>query len=218
MPASHFFRRWWHVLAMLVTAGLLGGCTIPASVHPLSDNKTSKVDTRLIGRWVAIEEDEETEPGEAREKTIANQDLYTVGLRKSSSNTMKLIYVELDDDGEVTVEKSIFFTTSIDKQHYLSWQAKEEKKIVYVIAAYDLDANSVLTVWVMDNNKIVKAIEQGRVDGEIKITVNEKDGKKVESKTAHLTAKPELLRRFLHETGLDCFDKEHPMKYQFLGR
>jgi len=211
-------------LATVVAASLLAGCSIPYSDHPLSDNKTSTVDDRLIGRWLQIDEDDEDDETKKEENaTEAGKsfEFMTVGLKKSNSKTMVMVYVELDDDGELTVERAFFFTTTINKQHYLSYQQKDEedkKSIKFVIASYTLDANGLLTTRLMDNDQVVAAIEQGRVDGEIDIKIEQVNGKQKETKTAHLTASPEQLRRFLLETGTDCFNDEHPMKFQFLGR
>ena len=225
---SEKISRWRLLvcLATIVAASLLTGCTIPYSNHPLSDNKTSTVDDRLLGRWLQLDEDDETEAKEKADAARNTFEFMTVGLKKSNSKTMVMIHVELDDDGELTVERAFFFTTTIHKQHYLSYQQKEgkeeeeEKKkfIKYVIASYDLNESGLLTVHLMDNDKLVTAIEQGRVDGEIEITIEQVNGKQKETKVAHLIASPEQLRRFLLETGTDCFNDENPMKFQFLGR
>ena len=210
-------------LAMLVS--LLAGCSIPYSDHPLSDQKTSTVDDRLIGRWLQIEEEEDEDETKSDEEKVTEKgksfEFMTVGLKKNGRTTMVAVYLELDDDGELSVERNFFYTTTINKQHYLSWQQKDEedkKSIKYVIASYTLDASGVLTTRLMDNDNIVAAIEQGRVDGEIDIKIEQVNGKQKETKTAHLTASPEQLQRFLLETGTDCFNDEHPMKFQFLGR
>ena len=220
----------WRLLSCLVTvvvASLLAGCSIPYSDHPLSDNKTSTVDDRLIGRWLQIDEDDEDdEDKETKKEEKATEagksfEFMTVGLKKNGRTTMVAVYLELDDDGELSVERNFFYTTTINKQHYLSWQQKDEedkKSIKYVIASYTLDAHGLFTTHLMDNDKVVAAIEQGRVDGEIDIKIEQVNGKQKETKTAHLTASPEQLQRFLLETGTDCFDDEHPMKFQFLGR
>ena len=55
-------------LATVVAASLLAGCSIPYSDHPLSDNKTSTVDDRLIGRWLQIDEDDEDDETKKDEK------------------------------------------------------------------------------------------------------------------------------------------------------
>ncbi|MFP6753710.1 MAG: hypothetical protein VB855_18645 [Pirellulaceae bacterium] len=213
-------------LATVVAASLLAGCSIPYSDHPLSDQKTSTVDDRLIGRWFQIEEEEEEEDEPKSDEEKATEagksfEFMTVGLKKNGRSTMVSIYLELDDDGELSVERNFFYTTTINKQHYLSWQQKDEedkKSIKYVIVSYTLDASGLLTTRLMDNDKVVAAIEQGRVDGEIDIKIEQVNGKQKETKTAHLTASPEQLQRFLLETGTDCFNDEHPMKFQFLGR
>ena len=214
-------RRLLGCLATVFAASLLTGCSIPYSDHPLSDNKTSTVDDRLLGRWLQLDEDDETKAEEKADAARNTFEFMTVGLKKSNSKTMVMVYVELDDDGELTVERAFFFTTTINKQHYLSYQQKDEedkKSIKYVIASYTLNANGLLTTRLMDNDQVVAAIEQGRVDGEIDIKIEQVNGKQKETKTAHLTASPEQLQRFLLETGIDCFNDEHPMKFQFLGR
>jgi len=225
-------RRLLGCLATVFAASLLAGCSIPYSDHPLSDNKTSTVDHRLLGRWLQLDEDDETKAEEKADAARNTFEFMTVGLKKRNSKTMVMIHVELDDDGELSVERAFFFTTTIHKQHYLSYQQKEEKKeeeeekeeeekkkfIKYVIASYDLNESGLLTVHLMDNDKLVTAIEQGRVDGEIEITIEQVNGKQKETKVAHLIASPEQLRRFLLETGTDCFNDENPMKFQFLGR
>lgn len=226
MSLQNTRRRLSGCLATVFAASLLAGCSIPYSDHPLSDNKTSTVDDRLLGRWLQLDEDDETKAEEKADAARNTFEFMTVGLKKSNSKTMVMIYVELDDDGELSVERAFFFTTTIHKQHYLSYQQKEEegkgeekKKVTrYVIASYDLNESGLLTVRLMDNDKLVTAIEQGRVDGEIEIKTEQVNGQQKETKTAHLIASPEQLRRFLLETGTDCFNDEHPMKFQFLGR
>ncbi|MDP7206827.1 MAG: hypothetical protein QGH11_14725, partial [Pirellulaceae bacterium] len=160
---------------------------------------------------------DETKAAEARKSF----NFMTVGLKKNGRTTMVAVHLELDDDGELSLERNFFYTTTINKRHYLSWQQKDEEDkniIKYVIASYSLDTNGLFTTYLMDNDKVVAAIEQGRVDGEIDIKIEQVNGMQKETKTAHLTASPEQLRRFLLETGTDCFDDEHPMTFQFLGR
>lgn len=221
MPRTPHGGRLRKCLALLMLASLLAGCTIPYSDHPLSDQKTSTVDDRLIGRWLQVDEDEEKSDEERASEAGKSFEFITVGLKKNGRSTMVLVYVELDDDGELSVEQSFFYTTIINKQHYLSWQHKDKdnkKSIKYLIASYTLDSGGLLTTHLMDNDKIVAAIEQGRVDGEIDIRIEKVLENPKETKIAHLTASPEQLRRFLLETGTDCFDDEHAMRFQFLGR
>lgn len=65
----------------LLVAFASSGCTIPVSDFPLTDEKTSTVDERLIGYWkyVPKEKEEETPPAP-----------YLVGRMKDQPNVLQM--------------------------------------------------------------------------------------------------------------------------------
>ena len=85
MSVKNTRRRMSGCLATVFAVSLLAGCSIPYSDHPLSDNKTSTVDDRLLGRWLQLDEDDETEAKEKADAARNTFEFMTVGLKKRNS-------------------------------------------------------------------------------------------------------------------------------------
>ena len=79
-------------LLCVALVGILagGGCAIPVSEHPLSDETTSILDERLIGYWnqTPRDKDEKVPPAP-----------YLISRWKDKPNVLQMTYVELDGEG-----------------------------------------------------------------------------------------------------------------------
>ena len=129
------------------------GC-VAESEHPLSDPETAKYDTRLEGVWRS------TFDGEVVYLHFGNRD----------DVSMDIITVEHMKCGSISSVEYTMFQTVIDKTHYMNVQNKdsEQRKGGYIFVKYDVSEKNTLTLWLIDTERIIKAIENGTIKGEIK--------------------------------------------------
>jgi hypothetical protein len=195
-------------LALFLAAVCLSASSCaPASVHPLSDDKTSTRDDRLVGRWRAV--DPAVKDGEAN-----------VTISKSKDSGMRLDVVIKDTLPGAPKEQneqyaSFLYTTTIDSQWYMTIStlaAETEKKLdTFTILHYGFLDKDTLEVRLMDDGKIAAAIRAKELRGTVK-TKKETAylfaiipiGYKTEIVT--ISDSPEAIARFLKKHGRDCFD------------
>ena len=199
------------LLAVALLLLLETGCSVPASLHPLSDDETSEVDEKLVGYWQVIDED--------TDRDDPPPPPFTVARKPGTRATMESIYVEINGEKELKVERNLLFTSKVGEQSFISWQQVDDDTVNYVIAAYEFTRKGRLQVLLMDEDKVIEAIEQGRMDGEVVIrTERDKNGVETQHKSGKITASPTQLRRVLSETGLDLFDQDEPMEFKRYGK
>lgn len=195
--------------ALLLWA-LAVGCGAPPSEHPISDDATSVIDEDLIAHWQPIEENSDRDDPPVP---------ITVARKKDTRATLEAVYVEINSEKQIKVDRNLLFTTKIGEHRYISWQlVNDDKRISYVLAAYKRGRKGKLDVWLMNEEKVIEAIEQGRLDGEVTTRVDEDNGVQTEHKSCRITAPTDQLRRVLLETGLDLFDLEEPMEFRRFGK
>jgi hypothetical protein len=86
------------LLAVVVVGS---GCSTPVSSrHPLSDDKTSVLDKRLLGHWRLVVPGDKTDPQFSS---------FTVGRVKETENTLELVFAELVADDAVKVHRLRLF-------------------------------------------------------------------------------------------------------------
>jgi hypothetical protein len=190
------------VRALLVVAPLLaiaGSCV--ESRHPLSDEKTSKIDERLIGTW-GLEDD--------------NQ-VWQIQRSQRTKNALDLTVA--DGTGKA---KSIAFTTTVKSKAYMSiadFGAEAGEKLPahrYDIFQYVFVGNDSVVVCGMDSQVISKAIADKTIGGEISVTkVKTRPflglfGKVriVEEKSPVITDGPEGIAKYLAAHSDECYPRE----------
>ena len=181
-------RKVMRNTALLATAAMtltIAAC-VPESRHPLSDEKTSKIDEQLIGKWI----DEDGDPD-------------TVVLfkpRKGAKNTF-----EASGLGEPDEKPGIFFTTKINSRRYLSFEGEDEKtdRKRYAICWYEYADPDTVKIYLLDEKAIEKAIVAKELAGEIRGT----------NKEVFITASPDDLAKYLKKHGPKCFDLK-PLVYK----
>jgi len=130
---------------------LLASCAY--STYPLSDEKTSKIDQRLIGGWVDCTRTDRYDP--TRE--------FLFGKAKDSKNTMELVHVKWDHEKSISLERWKVFAIKM-KFHYLSVQFKTKKgEFFYGIARYEMPDNNTIHIYDMEHGNLRTASKAGKI-------------------------------------------------------
>jgi len=189
------------VLLLLLVAPLLavvGSCV--ESQHPLSDEKTSKIDERLIGTW-HLEDDPAG---------------WQVTKSAHTENALELTVTD------PAAGRSLLFTTTIKSKGYMSIKdmhedaKKKPEAATYCIYQYVFLDNDTVQVRGMDPKVIEKAIGDKTLGGEIKLTKTKTRpilgifGKEriVEKRTPVITAAPQAIARYLEAHADECYPAE----------
>jgi hypothetical protein len=133
MPTRHATLLFLFLLASI------SGC-VP-SKFPLSDEKTSKIDERLIGTWVITDDSERVA-----------LELHA----KAGANALE------DSEGE------LLYTTSIGGDHYISEPYTEDGKHMWVICGYEFSKDGDLKVYQLNPAVLAKSIGAGELAGKVK--------------------------------------------------
>ncbi|MGO8690881.1 MAG: hypothetical protein ACLQLG_14760 [Thermoguttaceae bacterium] len=136
------------LLPLLLTAPLLalvGACV--ESRHPLSDEKTSKLDERLIGTWQA--------------------DKMVCRVKKSADAKNSLEAETKDENG---TSRALLFATTIKGKQYMTLfglgkEAQKDRKEPYDIYQYRFVDNDTVEVRGMDPKVLRKAIAEKKLAG-----------------------------------------------------
>ena len=187
------------VLSLLVVAPLLAlVASCVDSQHPLSNEKTSKTDERLIGVWQM--KDDSTE--------------YRVEKSTRRKNALEVTIADPNATGPC-----VAFTTTVDSKAYLSIANHDEeavkrgKESTYNIYRYRFIDNDSVELRGMDSEAIMKAIADKKLGGKIKVTRIKTGrvfwlfGKEtwVEEKEPIITDSPEGIARYLHAHAGECY-------------
>jgi hypothetical protein len=140
------------VTALFLVAVLIGlaGC-LPTSKNPLSDPASAVVDMRLDGVWY----------GKSGEDTIF---LHFV---PGKATTMDVVEVDHEKSGDAHTSIYTMFPTIIGDQRYMNIQAKTGNDKRYYFARYTLSKSGTLTIWLMSETPVSKAIKAGKLAGKI---------------------------------------------------
>ncbi len=179
------------VFLVLLIATL--GCEVE-SKYPLSDEKTSKPDAKLLGDW---RWEDEPEPWR-----IAKH-----------PKLEKALQIEMNVGGETG--KAVLFTTQIKGKRFLTFQEKNEVtgKVPNLIYYYEMPDDNTIRVYFMSEEAISRAIVEKRLSGEAKIVTRWKKRLfrrpiMVQDQEAFITARPDELREFFKTRGNSCFSKD----------
>jgi hypothetical protein len=148
-------------VSLLVAAlGLAsGGCCMVESVHPLSDEKTSAPDDRLVGTWQGVS------PSAEKEGKPASPDEKPITIRKVDG--LNQYQAESPDDPDSLV---FMWPTRIGDRHYLSiknLKADPPHEVAYLLVHYRFVGNDQWHAFLLDPDRVAAAIGQDQLQGEI---------------------------------------------------
>jgi hypothetical protein len=178
------------VAAMAVVAILAGlaGC-LPTAKNPLSDPSEALVDMRLDGLWY----------GKSGDDTIF---LHFVA---GKSNTMDLVEVDHEKTGDAHTSIYTMFPTVIDGVRYLNIREKGAGEKPYYFARYALSKAGTLSIWLMSESPVAKAVNDGKLTGNINVKEHA-DG--TSERNIALTGSTEALAAFVHKSDPDVLFAE----------
>ena len=186
---------------------------VPEFDHPLSDEKTSKIDPQLLGRWEAIEDNKDTD-AENGKKTY-----WIFSRRGGTANTIdhREETIHLKGDGgpkaiDETDGPTTAFTTTLGGKRYLSVggpregddEGKGDDKddgMPYAICRYEISDGGVLKIIFMDQEVLGQAVAAKQLPGVVKYTGKQKD----RFDNVRITAKPKAVAEYLGANSDKCF-------------
>lgn len=144
----------WGLFLLLLS---LAGVSCVPSANPVSHEKTSKIDSQLVGRW-------HQEGGEA---------IWDARKWPGTENTLEVVQVRPlpeEPGGKPPVPKRTF-TTLIGEHRVLSFEASSPgSPEVFWIARYELPDPDTLQVYQLDIKAIAAAIKDAKLRGTVKTT------------------------------------------------
>jgi len=169
------------VFPLFLVASLL---TVVASCvgsrNPASDEKTSKIDERLIGEW-----------------NVDGDSVWKATKSKDVENALDVDAPKPKGPGHVLV-----FATTIKSQGYLSIinvKDKKSKEASYLICRYEFSDNDTVNIRFMKPKALAKAIQEKQIIGEMVKKDNDKKD------TPVITDTPEGIARYLEAHADECF-------------
>jgi hypothetical protein len=187
------------VLTLLLVTSLLAlAASCVESRHPLSDEKTSQVDQRLIGTWLP--------EGDAAAGHRVTRSVQT-------PNALDLLVTDANGKGN-----ALLFTTTIQSKAYLSVkdlydEGQKEGPLAYTIYQYQFLDNDTVQLRGMEPDVIARAIADKRLGGEIRVSQRKskrlfgliESRKLVEERTPIITDTPEGIARYLRAHADECY-------------
>jgi len=137
--------------SLLLIATLLGlaGC-LPVSQNSLSSPEKAVADARLAGVWY----------GKSGEDTIF--------LHFVAGESSKMDLVEVDHQkGDAHTNIYTMFPSVIGSTHYMNVQEKKGANKSYYLARYQISASGALTIWLMSEKPVTKAIKSEKISGKV---------------------------------------------------
>ena len=173
------------------------------SKHPLSDEKTSKIDERLIGAVADIDRDKPEE--------YAGQVL--IGKRGTAENVLEAVDLQFDDQSHVVVNRVPMSTTTVGELHLFSTpedvfgkhDPKEYVSKDYEIFMYAMPDADTVNVYFMDNDVIGASVANKELSGSVSATYFFGSA---QYSASTIKASPEELRKYIERTGKKCFDSD----------
>lgn len=167
----------------------LAGC-LPVSQNPLSPPEKAVADSRLAGVWY----------GKSGEDTVF---LHFVAGKGAA---MDAVEVDHEKSGDAQANLYTLFPSVIDGVRYLNIREKKgaEKK-PYYLARYQLSANGTLTIWMMSEKAVARAVKNEKLAG--KITPKNSGDRSVDQDIT-ITASTERLAAFLRKSDPEILFSE----------
>ena len=181
-------RRMAAGLALAATA-LLGGC-LAESEHPIAAADPAKNDPRLWGSWISQEED-----GYVVAHVFATE-----------ADTLQVSIADHGVEGLGHVDTYDAHVTQLPTGDYLNVMGPETED-GYVFVKYRLTGTDHLSVWSMENEKVVQAVKDGKLPGTTKQEGNDVD--------VRITATSKEWQTFLAKVPAEFFGD--PMEFERIG-
>ena len=173
----------------LTAAMMLAGC-LAESEHPIAAANPAKNDPRLWGTWRSEEED-----GDVVAHVFATE-----------ADTLRVSIAEHGVEGMGDVDSYDAHVTQLPAGDYLNVMGPDTED-GYVFVKYQLTGTDQLSVWSMENEKVVQAVKDGTLPGTIK-----QDGSDVD---VRITATSQQWQAFLANVPKAFFGE--PMKFKRIG-
>jgi len=144
---------------VMAIAGLLSACCPATSLNPLSPPEKSQYDATVGGTWVPIEEDD------------FEKEYLHVG--KGKDGMIEILVVTIKENGELEHNDFTVFTTFTSKGRFLNVKAEDvidalpSEHAGYLFVRYELKGRDDLSIYYMDEDLFSKAIEEGKLKGEV---------------------------------------------------
>jgi hypothetical protein len=177
--------RWLGIgLALLLT-----GCLVD-SKNPIAPPSAEGIDPEILGTWGATGDD-----GPIFVHVFQPKD--------GVPGAVEMIAVGFEKDKSGSVDRYCGHLSRVQKHHFINLVGPVEDcgKIAgqpYFFVAYDISLDGVLTVNLMSEETIKKAIESGKLAGEKDTTG---------AATAHITAESDAIRAFLLADTGDVWER-----------
>jgi hypothetical protein len=180
-----------HVLAglALTAVAVLVGC-LAESEHPIAAADPSKNDPRLWGSWISEEEDG---------YIIAH-------VFSTEADTLRISIAEHGVEGLGDVDSYDAHVTQLPTGDYLNAKGSDTED-GYMFVKYQVTGTDALSVWSMENEKVVQAVKDGKLPGTTK-----QEGSDVD---VRVTATPTQWQTFLADVPTDFFGE--PMEFKRVG-
>jgi hypothetical protein len=180
-----------HLLAglALAAAALLAGC-LAESEHPLAAADPAKTDQRLWGSWLSEEED-----GYMIAHVFATE-----------NGALQIAIAEHDVEGIGTMDSYDAHVTHLPSGEYLNVKGADTED-GYVFVKYRFDGPDQLSVWSMQDEKLVQAVKDGTLPGTSTVEGGDVD--------VRITATSEQWQAFLAKAPPDLFGE--PTSFKRVG-
>jgi hypothetical protein len=173
----------------LVAPILLGGC-LAESEHPIAAADPAKNDPRLWGSWISQEED-----GYVVAHVFATE-----------ADTLQVSIADHGVEGVGHVDTYDAHVTQLPTGDYLNVMGPETED-GYVFVKYKFTGTDHLSVWSMENEKVVQAVKDGKLTGTTK-----QEGGDVD---VRITATSKEWQTFLANVPAEFFGD--PMEFERVG-
>jgi hypothetical protein len=199
-------KRFMMFLAAALLLSVLPACV--ESKHPLSDEKNSTVDAKLIGTWF-----------------LADDDMpWVVKRSETRKNALELTFS--DEKGE---QSATFFTTTFQSKRYASIDETDEEargdpeKTVFEIYQYEFIDDDTVQVRGMEPAVLVKALGEKLLRGEFKVFNNDEPKDEGPNKkntqgdqTPFITDSTDAIRNYLKAHADKCYSEksEYPIIFK----
>ena len=130
----------------------LAGC-LPVSQNPLSEPETAVADVRLAGVWY----------GKSGEDTIF---LHFVAGKGAA---MDVVEVDHTKGGDAHTNLYTMFPTLIGNTRYMNVREKKGTSKNYYLARYQIAPTGALSIWLISEKAVSKAINNDKLAGEITV-------------------------------------------------
>jgi len=182
--------------------GILTSCVY--TTYPVSNEKTSTIDGRLIGTW---------KPEKTERDPFATDSFSMIGRKKGTQNTLEIVTVTMGLDHTLKVDRFAMYAHT-GKTKYLSIQIKPDAE-AYLIFRYAMADERTLLIYSPKMQMFEQAVRKGDLHARQEALPNAKVGttndpdrsaKDVPIDVRVITDPPEVLLRFLEENNNKCFE------------